>query len=235
MTYFSKVALAATPALALALAAAPAQAQVGGIATASTIVAIAKAKALIPAYQQIDGTYKSYYDQIQTKSKERNDLLVRLDKNGDKKVDQAEMDGAVAAKDPNLALVDAKEKEMAVLQEPIAKAQMYVVSQIIGKYPAAQQAVVTAKKINMILAPDAFVWAPPAVDVTTAITAEIDRVLPTATTTAPAGWNPDQQTYEVYQRVQQMLAAAMQAQAARAQAPAAPAAPASGKAAPTGR
>lgn len=234
MKTFSKIALAAAPALGLALAAMPAQAQIGGIATASTISAIVKTKAMIQGYQAIDTTYKTYYDQLQVKGKERNDLLARLDKNGDKNVDQAEMDTAEAAKDPNLALIEGKEKEIVALQEPIAKAKMYVLSQIIGRYPAAQQSVVTAKKISMILAPDAFVWAQPTVDVTAAITAELDKALPTAATAVPAGWNPDQQVYEVYQRVQQMIAAAMQQQAQAPRA-AAPAAPASGKAAPTGR
>lgn len=231
MKTFSKIALAAAPALGLALAAAPAQAQIGGIATASTIGAIVKTKAMVQGYQTIDTTYKTYYDQLQAKGKERNDLLAKLDKNGDKNVDQAEMDAAEAAKDPNLVLIEAKEKEIVALQEPIAKAKMYVLSQIIGKYGPAQQTVVTAKKISMILAPDAFIWAQPTVDVTAAITAELDKTLPTAATTVPAGWNPDQQVYEVYQRVQQMIAAAVQQQA---QAPRA-AAPASGKAAPTGR
>lgn len=231
MKTFSKIALAAAPALGLALAAAPAQAQIGGIATASTIGAIVKSKAMVQGYQTIDTTYKTYYDQLQAKGKERNDLLAKLDKNGDKNVDQAEMDAAEAAKDPNLVLIEAKEKEIVALQEPIAKAKMYVLSQIIGKYGPAQQTVVTAKKISMILAPDAFIWAQPTVDVTAAITAELDKALPTAATTVPAGWNPDQQVYEVYQRVQQMIAAAVQQQA---QAPR-PAAPASGKAAPTGR
>ncbi|RXR30993.1 OmpH family outer membrane protein [Sphingobium fluviale] len=231
MKTFSKFALAAAPVLGLALAATPAQAQIGGIATASTIGAIVKSKAMVQGYQTIDTTYKTYYDQLQAKGKERNDLLAKLDKNGDKNVDQAEMDAAEAAKDPNLVLIEAKEKEIVALQEPIAKAKMYVLSQIIGKYEPAQQTVVTAKKISMILAPDAFIWAQPTVDVTAAITAELDKALPTAATTVPAGWNPDQQVYEVYQRVQQMIAAAVQQQA---QAPR-PAAPASGKAAPTGR
>lgn len=235
MKTLSKIALAAMPALGLALAAVPAHAQIGGIATVSTIGAILKSKAMVQGYQAIDTTYKTYYDQLQVKGKERNDLLAKLDKNGDKNVDQAEMNAAEAAKDPTLALIDGKEKEILALQEPIAKAKMYVVSQIIGKYAAAQQSVVTAKKISMLLAPDAFIWMQPTMDVTAAITAELDKALPTAATTVPAGWNPDQQSYEIYQRIQQVIAAAVQqqGQAPRASAPAA--APASGKAAPTGR
>ena len=64
--------------------------------------------------------------------------------------------------------IDNKQKEINQLQDPIIRAQLYTVEQIAMKYEAAQQAVITAaKKINVILAPDAFVWAPDAVDVTT--------------------------------------------------------------------
>ncbi|MGD9812311.1 MAG: OmpH family outer membrane protein [Sphingobium sp.] len=218
------MAAAGTAVAMTALAAVPAQAQVAGVATANATVAIARAKALIPAYQQIETTYASYMTQIQGKRKEMNDLLAKLDTNGDKNVDQAEMDKAEAAKNPVLTQVEAKEKEIGNLQAPIVKAQIFVVSQIVDKYPAAQQAVVTAKKLNYILSPDAFAWAPPSIDVTEAITAELDKVLPTANTSPATDWKPDQQTFQVYQQVQQLLSQAAQVQAARAAQQQAPAA-----------
>tara|TARA_R110000782_G_scaffold78276_4_gene155092 strand:+ start:33907 stop:34599 length:693 start_codon:yes stop_codon:yes gene_type:complete len=226
---FKAMMLASAPAMALAVV--PASAQVAGVATVNTTVAIARSKALMPAYKQIETTYASYITQMQTKRQEMNTLLAQLDKNGDKQVDQAEMDAAQASKNPVLTQVDAKEKEISTLQQPIIKAQVYVIDQIVDKYEAAQRAVVTAKKLNYILTPDAFAWAPPAIDVTDAITAELDKALPTANTTPPADWKPDQQTVSVYQQVQQLLSAAAQAQAARAQ----QAAPAAGGQQPTGR
>ena len=66
-----------------------AQAQVNGIATANPIIAIAGAKALQSANQQIQTTYKSYMDQIQAKLEQRQTLLLQLDKNKDKNVDAA--------------------------------------------------------------------------------------------------------------------------------------------------
>lgn len=219
------LALAALPVSVLALAAVPAQAQVAGVATANPTFAIARAKALGPAFQQIETTYKSYVDQMQAKQREIQGLLGQLDKNGDKNVDQAEMDAATAAKNPALAQVEAKEREMEGLRAPLVKAQMYVIDQLVGKYAQAQQAVITAKKLNYILAPDAFVWAPPATDITPAITLELDKLVPTAATTPPANWNPTQQSAAVYQQVQQLLSAAAQQQAARAQQQPAAAAP----------
>ena len=207
---------------------APASAQVSGIATSDTSVAIARSKALGTAYQQIGTQYAAAAQQMQAKRQEVNNLNAQLDTNKDKELTQAEIDVAIKAKSPLLAQIDAKQKEMNTLQEPIILAQLYAVEQIALKYEAAQQAVITAKRINVILAPDAFVWAPESVDVTAAITAELDKAVPSVPVTPPAGWRPSRQIGALYQQIQQLItAAAQQAQAAAAQPrPAAPATPA---------
>ena len=209
----------------------PATAQVSGIATAETSVAIARTKALGTAYQQIGTQYAAVVQQMQTKRQEINNINVQLDTNKHKELTQAELDAAIKAKNPLLTQLDAKQKEINTLQEPIILAQLYAVEQIAVKYEAAQQAVITAKKINVILAPDAFVWAPEAVDVTPAITAELDKAIPAAVITPPAGWRPSRQIGALYQQIQQLFNNAAQMQAAqaavaqpRAAAPATPAA-----------
>lgn len=214
--------------LSVAAISAPASAQVAGIATADTAVAITRSKALGTAYQQIGTQYAAVAQQLQAKRTEINNLNAQLDTNKDKELTQAELDVAIKAKNPLLTQLDAKQKELNTLQEPIFLAQLYAVEQIALKYDAAQQAVITAKKINVILALDAFVWAPEAVDVTAAITAELDKVVPSVPITPPAGWRPSRQIGALYQQIQQLInAASQQAQAAAAQArPAAPASPA---------
>jgi Skp family chaperone for outer membrane proteins len=194
----------------------PATAQVAGIATADTSVAIARSKALGTAYQQIGTQYASFAQQMQTKRTEINNLNAQLDTNKDKNLDQAEVDAAVKAKSPLLAQIDAKQKEINALQDPIVRAQLYSVEQIALKYEAAQQAVITAKKINVILTPEAFVWAPDAVDVTTAITAELDKAVPSVGITPPADWRPSRQGAALYQSIQQLFNNAAQMQAAQA-------------------
>ena len=214
--------------LSVAAISAPASAQVAGIATADTAVAITRSKALGTAYQQIGTQYATVAQQLQAKRVEINNLNAQLDTNKDKELTQAELDVAIQAKNPLLTQIDAKQKELNTLQEPVFLAQLYAVEQIALKYDAAQQAVITAKKINVILAPDAFVWAPEAVDVTAAITAELDKAAPSVPITPPVGWRPSRQIGALYQQIQQLInAAAQQAQAAAAQArPAAPANPA---------
>lgn len=202
--------------LAAAAFAAPASAQVAGIATADTSVAIAKAKALGQAYQQIGATFASNAQLMQAKRKEINDINVQLDINKDKELTQAELDVAIKAKNPLLTQIDAKQQEINTLQDPIIKAQLFAVESIAMKYEAAQQAVITAKKINVILSPDAFVWAPEAVDVTPLITAELDKLVPTVGTTPPADWRPSRQGAQLYQQIQQLFENAARMQAAQA-------------------
>ena len=132
-----------------------------------------------------------------------------------------------------LTQLEAKEREIAQLQQPIVTAQAFAVESIADRYAAAQQQVVTQKKISMILSPEAFIWAPEAVDVTKAVTAAIDVALPTVAITPPANWQPKQSTGALYEQIQQRLLTAARVQAIRnaqaqqaAQQGAAPATPA---------
>lgn len=203
--------------LSAAAISAPASAQVAGIATADTAVAITRSKALGNAYQQIGTLYASVAQQLQAKRAEINTLNAQLDINKDKELTQAEIDVAVKANSPLLKQIDTKQSEINTLQDPIVLAQLYAVEQIALKYDAAQQAVITAKKINVILTPDSFVWAPEAIDVTPAITAELDKAVPSVTITPPSGWRPSRQIGALYQQIQQLInAATQQAQAAAA-------------------
>jgi Skp family chaperone for outer membrane proteins len=203
--------------LSAAAISAPASAQVAGIATADTAVAITRSKALGNAYQQIGTLYASVAQQLQAKRAEINTLNAQLDINKDKELTQAELDVAVKANSPLLKQIDTKQSEINTLQDPIVLAQLYAVEQIALKYDAAQQAVITAKKINVILTPDSFVWAPEAIDVTPAITAELDKAVPSVTITPPSGWRPSRQIGALYQQIQQLISAAtQQAQAAAA-------------------
>ena len=212
--------------LSAAAISAPASAQVAGIATADTAVAITRSKALGTAYQQIGTLYASVAQQLQAKRAEINTLNAQLDTNKDKELTQAEIDVAVKANSPLLKQIDTKQSEINTLQDPIVLAQLYAVEQIALKYDAAQQAVITAKKINVILTPDSFVWAPEAIDVTPAITAELDKSVPSVTITPPSGWRPSRQIGALYQQIQQLISAATQQAQAAAAAQARSAAPA---------
>jgi Skp family chaperone for outer membrane proteins len=211
---------------------ASANAQVAGVAIANPTAVVAKSKALGAAYQQIGSTFASNQGIMVTRSKEINELRKSLDTNKDNQLDQAEMDAAVKVKNPALASIDAKEAEISQLQEPMVKAQIYAIEKILEKYSDAQQQVITAKKINMILAPDALLWAPPTIDITDAITASLDTLVPTVGITPPAGWQPSREAYGIQQQIEQLLRASAQQKQQQATQPA-PVGTAPAKPAPT--
>jgi Skp family chaperone for outer membrane proteins len=225
-TKFKTLALASAAVISTALISASANAQVAGIAIANPTAVVAKSKALGAAYTQIGTTFSSNQNLMVTRSKEINELRKSLDTNKDNQLDQAEMDAAVKAKSPTLTSIDAKEAEIGQLQEPMIKAQVYAIEQILAKYNAAQQQVITAKKISMIMAPDALLWAPPAIDVTDAITASLDVMAPTVAITPPAGWQPSREAYGIQQQIEQLLRASAQQKQQQAAQPAPGATPA---------
>ncbi len=186
-----------------------ASAQVAGIATFDTTTAILNSKARVAAYTAVDTQYASYFTQIEQKAKEGTDLQQQLykqfDANADKKLDDAEMAKLNAATNPLKTQLQAKNSEIQQLQVPIVKARMFALEEIARRFGQAQQEVITQKKISMVLTPDAFIYAPEAANVTPAITAALDRVIPTAGTTPPANWQPQQQTQELYQAIGQLL------------------------------
>jgi len=226
MTTFKYLLLAAVAAPAAMVAAAPAHAQVNGVATADPIAAMYRTKAWTAASAQINATYKAQQTQIEAKSAERQKVLAQMDKNGDKQVDDAEMAASPALK----AQAEKLENEINQLNLPIILAKGFAIDRILERYGEAQQTVVNARKIGILVTPQALLFANDAADVTTALTAELDRIVPTVSITPVPNRRPSD---EALQLLEQFLRAdAARAAQARQQAPGAPAAPAAGGARP---
>lgn len=214
-------ALAASAAMAVA---APASAQVAGIATINTIEAITRAKAFTTAETQLDTTYKPVRDQIQARQTkfqtDARSLITTIDTNKDGQVSEAEEQAAAARKDPNytqlMTLQNQANAEIQKLQMPSILAELFAFEKILSLYDAAQISVVNARKVNVILTPEAIVYAPDAVDVTDAVVAELDKT-PTVAITPPANWQPQQRTVQFQQQVNELKRRAYQLAAARAQ------------------
>ncbi|MEZ5689485.1 MAG: OmpH family outer membrane protein [Caenibius sp.] len=196
------------------LGAATATAQVAGIATADPSIVIAGSKARDAAYRQINQTYSAQITQLRQLETEMNGIKQKLDKNGDKQVDQQEYDS-----NPNVVQqMEAKQQQIAQTGQPIVLAQYYAIEQLINDYSNARDEVVKAKKISIILQPQSIQYAPDSVDVTADIIAAVDKRLPTVSTAVPAGWKPRRETVEIHQAVQQlMVAAAAQQRASEGQ------------------
>lgn len=216
MTKFAYFLLAAA-----SLAPLPAAAQVAGIATTSPEVVIARATARGTGYQQIQTTYATQIQQIGTLRQETQTLIKSMDTNNDNQLTDAERN----AKPAVVTQIQQKEQQINTLATPITLAQAYVLDQLAREYDAARQQVISAKKIQIMLSPDAIQYAPPAVDVTNDIVTALNTRKPTVTTAVPAGWQPSREILGLQQAIQQILVAAAQQQAAQQPAATAPATP----------
>ena len=194
MTKFAKLLLAASVAAPAALVAPAAQAQVNGVAVADPDGAIAASKAWLAARTQIQTTYATQLSQADTRSRaiqaELQPLVTQFQT-------AQRANAAAATLQPQYAAIQAKQQagqqEIARITAPAERAQAYVVEQIRAKLGEAVQNVIRAKNVTLLVSPQAVLIAQPTADITTAVTAELDRLVPSVSTAVPANWQPGQQ------------------------------------------
>jgi len=199
----------------------PAAAQVNGIGVTEPAIAIAGSKALQTAYQQIGTTYQAQRTQLEQLQQQRDTLVRQFDSNGDGQLSDTEQQAA-QANATAVQQLQTLDQTIQQTQAPIQLARVYVIEQIAMQYGAALQQVVTAKNVSLILTPGSVVYAADAVDVTDEIVAQLNTLVPTVATSVPAGWQPQRQSVQLFQEVQQLLIAAQQQQQAQQQGAAAP-------------
>lgn len=227
-----KIRLLSAAALALSgLAAAPAAAQVNGIAVADPAIAVASSQALQTGYSQIGATFQAQRTQLEQQQQQRANLIRQFDTNNDGQLSQEEQTAA-QANATAIQQIQTLDQQIAQTQAPITQARVYVIEQIALQLSAAVQRVVSQQNIQLILNPNTAVYLADSVDVTDEIAAALNQLAPTVSTTVPQGWQPQQQSVNLYQQVQEILlaAAVQQAQAQQAQqGQAAPAQPVQGR------
>ncbi len=177
----SVAALLAMPSLALAQAA-------GGVAVADLETAVARSNAYVLAENQIKTTYKANFDQVGAIKTAINPLLAALDTNKDRELSQSEVDAAQAAKRPELAQIDAKQREANNAALPIKKAQAYAQEQIGKNLEAALKTAMQRKNVSLVLNPQAAVYFQPSVDITNDVIAALNVSVPQVGIVPPAGW-----------------------------------------------
>jgi Skp family chaperone for outer membrane proteins len=173
----------------------PATAQVAGIAVADPEAAVANSRAWQAARTQIQTTYKTQLDQAETRRQAiQNELrpLVQAYQTA-----AAAPNANEAALRPQAQAIQTREQaanqELARLTEPAQRAQAYALEQISNRLNEAVQGAVRARNVQLLVRPNAVLFTQPTADVTAAITTELDRLVPSVTTTPPAGWQPGQQ------------------------------------------
>ena len=195
MTYFTKLLAAAALAAPLSIVATPATAQVNGVAVADAQGAIAGTKAWATARTQIQTTYKAQIDQASARGKaidaELQPLITQF------QAAQKAPGATNATLAPQYQAIQAKQQagqqELARITAPAERAQAYVIEQIQARLSEAVQNVVKARNVSLLINPQAVLFLQPAADITPAVTAELDRLVPSVNTTVPANWQPGQQ------------------------------------------
>jgi len=200
--------------------AAPAAAQARATAVADVRVAAARSNAFSAASQQIQTTYKAQIDQAeargQTLQAELNVLVAKYNEEA-KKTPQNQAALQAAAK----AVQDKRQtasEELSKINGPVDLAVAYVEDQISVRMNEAIKAAMTAKKVDLLLSPEAVLARENNVDITDAVVTELNRLLPSVSITPPAGYQPGQL---VQQKNQEAMNAARAQQGAAAPAPAA--------------
>lgn len=212
-----------------ATAALPAQAQVDGrMASVDVTRTIIGTTAFQTSYEQVNTTYAQQNELRRTKAQERQTMLAKFDKNGDKQVDETEQ--TAMQKSPDLPKLQALEQEIQGLSNQIDGARVFAIEQIIMQYGSALQDVTTAEQIKVVLDPGTVLFAVPEMDITAKVTAALNARVPAVGVVPPAGWQPSREGVQVYQEIQQRLALAAQLQQQQAATP-----PQGDTAAPVGR
>lgn len=195
MTKFKTMLMAAALAAPGALIATGATAQVSGIAVADPEQAVANSKAWTAARGQIQTQYKTQLDQANTR---RTAIEAELRPLVTAYQTAASAPGATEASlRPQAQAIQTKQQaaqqELTRLTQPAQRAEAYAIEQISAKLNDAVQAAVRARNVTLLLRPEAALFAQPAADITPAITAELDKTVPSVGITPPANWQPGQQ------------------------------------------
>lgn len=180
-----------------------------GIGVADLQAAVANTNAYKAAVQQRQQAYKPVYDaaqarlnQLQTQLKPMADQF-NADRTAKKpdSVLQTEYDAIQKAQ----AQGEAEIKQILV---PANQSDEYVVEQITDKLPQAVSNVMARRGLTLLLNPDAVILSAQPYDVTAALVAELNVLIPSAQITPPAGWQPRRVRDQQAQQQQQVTGAA---------------------------
>lgn len=195
--------------------AAPAAAQARSVAVADVRAAAGRSNAFTVATQQIETTYKATIDQQQTRGQtlqaELNVLVAKY--NEEVKKTPANQTAVQAAAKAVQDKRQAAAAELGQIGAPVDLAVAYVEDQISLRMNEAIKAAMTARKVDLLVNPEAVLARENNVDITDAVVTELNRILPNVSITPPAGYQPGQL---VQQRNQQLIDQARAAQGAAA-------------------
>lgn len=198
---------------ALAPAAASSGQVVAGIGVANLNAAVAGSNAFQVAGQQRQTTYKATYDAAQARATQvETELKGLIDKfNADKaaKKPEAVLQQSVVAYQQRQ---ERAKEEIRQIMMPVLMSEAYVEEQITDKLDQAVQAAMAKRGVSLLLQPETVIARANGYEMTPAIIAELNTLIPTANIVPPQGWMPrqirEQQAAQQAQQAQQPAGAA---------------------------
>lgn len=195
-TFVKAALLALTPLAAISMASVPAVAQSKtGVGVVSLDRAVGQSNAFRVAMEQMQVTYKASIDSYNARQ-------TALDTELKQKSTALETALKAAAGKPTPALQTQYEalqkrgqeaqQELNTLGRPIALARAYAQEQIVAKLSDALKAAMNKTKVDLVLKEDATESFQPYVDITAAVTTELNALVPSVGIVPPAGWQPGQ-------------------------------------------
>ncbi|GGE72925.1 OmpH family outer membrane protein [Sphingomonas prati] len=183
------VALAATP-----LIATQASAQGLGVASANLEGALGNSAALKAAETQIQTQYKTQIDAFNAR---RTAISTELEPMAREiqtlQANPATPPATLQAKVTAYRTREASaQRELAPLAAPFQRPLSYAQEQVATKLDQALRAAMVAKRIGIIVNPQAVVAIQPAADLTADVTTQLNALVKTVAITPPAGWQPGQ-------------------------------------------
>ena len=181
--------VAAMPVAAHAQAAAAA-----GVAVVDLDAAVSGSAAFQTAATQIQTTYKTQITAAQTRQTalqgELNAARTEIETlQRNTATPKATLDAKIAAFQTK---GQAAQTELQRLALPFARPQAYVREQVEAKVEQALRAAMTAKKVGVVLRPEAAFAYQPASDLTTDVVTQLNALIPSVGITPPANWQPGQ-------------------------------------------
>ena len=192
---------------------APAPAAAQAIAVADLNAVIGNSNAVRAAGPQRQSYFKPQIDRYTTRAQQ---LQAQIKPLADKLQRDAAAPGASqAALQPQIdalqRLQQSAQNELNTIIKPAVYSEAYVTEQVEDKLDQAVASAMTTNRITLLLNPQAIIARQNANDLTSAVLAEINVLVPSAQLVPPAGWEP-RQIRE--QRAQQAAAAGGQPPAA---------------------
>ena len=190
---FKKIAVGLTLASSAMLGSAPALAQSVGVVDLNA--ALANATALKTAEAQIQAQYKPQIDAFNAR---RNAIAAELEPVG-REIQTLQANPATppATLQARVTAYRTREqtaqRELQPLAAPFQRPLAYAQEQAAARLDQALRAAMVAKRVSVVVNPQAVIAIQPTADITADVTAQLNTLVRTVSVTPPAGWQPGQQ------------------------------------------